>query len=396
MYRVLYVFGGEKASGAEIVIDRLMQYNCKEVCPHLFVAPGQFAEKVIKINNYPVTTSGLLKKLNRSNTSIFKFILQAIRSYIFLSVKVLVYINRNKIDIVHANTVVPASYIVPALLLSKIFYPKVKWVWSDHDLNYFSKKDNFFASSNARLYDQTLAVSEAVKKKYWGNQAYSKVHVLYNGLDCDQFKLNLLARNNFRSKYSIDEDTVLLGIAGNLTVRKGQLSLLQTLNATSIDKKVYLLIAGSIPQEDQVYANEVINLTKQEKSVATYVGPIEDMVAFYSGCDIIISNSNIAGSEPLGTTIYEAMACEKLVIAANTGGTSEIIDHNVNGFLFEAEEYKDLKARLELCVKNFNELSELKVMARNKVLTKFNIVAMANSYNDILNANVDSSLKRVN
>jgi hypothetical protein len=49
---VLYVFGGEKAQGAEVVIERLMFQNLDNVEPHLFISPGSFADELVRSENH--------------------------------------------------------------------------------------------------------------------------------------------------------------------------------------------------------------------------------------------------------------------------------------------------------------------------------------------------------
>ncbi|WCT14916.1 glycosyltransferase family 4 protein [Mucilaginibacter jinjuensis] len=385
MQKVLYVFGGEKASGAEIVLDRLMRYN-KQVEPHLFISPGDYADRLINEHPYIITPSQYLKKLNRVNAGSFAFMWMALRNYLFLSAKVLRYIKKHQINIVHANTVVPASYLIPALIWSKVFSGKTKWIWSDHDINFFSKLDHVFASTNLKWYDTTLTVSNAVKNKYKDKKDQSKASVLYNGLDVDHFKPDHSIRNHFRNEHEIDPEILVFGIAGNLSVRKGQLELLESIIRIRGKKNnVYLLIAGGLTDEDRDYSDQIISLVSLHPHTAKYLGQVKDMLSFYNGCDVIVNNSNIAGSEPLGTTIYEAMACEKIVLASDTGGSKEIIDHLKNGRVFKAEDEGALDTAIQYCIDDRGNLDQLKVSAREKVIDVFNIISMADNYNGVLN-----------
>lgn len=386
MRKILYVFGGEKASGAEIVIDRLMRNN-KEVEPHLLVSPGAFATKLMQEQPYVIVTSDYLKKLNRNGVSKWRFLSKAIINYLFISFKVLSYIRKNKIDVVHANTIVPASYLIPALIISKALFPKVLWLWSDHDISYFSKKDNIFANLNLRFYTATLVVSKAVKNKYLQTSNFNKVHVLYNGLDTAQFKPDEVSRNAFRTKFSINEREIVFGIAGILSLRKGQLTLMEAIiTAARIHKNIRLLIAGNEIEEELAYAAQVKELIAANKEVVVYIGSFSNMPAFYNGCDVIVSNSNKNGSEPLGTTIYEAMACEKVVISSNTGGSPEIVNDLNNGLLFEVENYDQLSTLINYCIDNIKDLTKLRDNARITVVEKFNIKNMVADYNQLLDA----------
>jgi len=53
---------------------------------------------------------------------------------------------------------------------------------------------------------------------------------------------------------------------------------------------------------------------------------------WYSSCDIFVMPS---GTETLGFVTLEAMACGAPICAYNAGGTTEIIEHNYNGLLFD-------------------------------------------------------------
>jgi hypothetical protein len=92
MKKVLYVFGGEKASGAEIVIQRLIDYNRTHVEPHLFIAPGRFADELLASHKtYPIIVINRLGKLNRSSTSASHFFIDALKNYFQLSISAIGY-----------------------------------------------------------------------------------------------------------------------------------------------------------------------------------------------------------------------------------------------------------------------------------------------------------------
>ena len=91
-------------------------------------------------------------------------------------------------------------------------------------------------------------------------------------------------------------------------------------------------------------------------------------------------------SESLGTTIYEAMAFEKIVVASDTGGTPEIITDLVDGFLFPAEQQFELLAKLDDIISNYPVYGNIKKRAREKVNQQFNILKMKADYNQILNS----------
>jgi glycosyltransferase involved in cell wall biosynthesis len=379
---ILYVFGGEKAQGAEIVIERLMCYNEANVTAHLFIAPGNFAYNIL--NNakpYRVNIIDYLKKLNRSDGNSLKYYSRAFKNYISLPFKIYKYIKANNIDVIHANTIVSASYIVPLVIYSKLFLRSKKWLWSDHDISYYSGLDHYLSKICVRLYDYTLVVSNAVKQKYKSNK---KIKILYNGLDYEAFKPDWEARNSFRKKLDIGNDIVIIGMPAVVHPRKGQLELISVFNAMCEKfDNIRLFFAGGYEGATPGYSEQVkAAIYSNEKII--HIGYVNSMSEYYNGCDIIVNNSDLVGSEPLGTSIYEAMACEKIVIASLTGGTPEIITDKKDGFLFEPENQDDLADKLTYAIEHRNNLTALKQAARDKVKAKFSIGNMIEEYNKLL------------
>ena len=382
MPEILFVFGGEQASGAEIVIERMIDAD-ETIQPHLFVSPGKFCDRIKQKQRYRVQPYAYLKKLNRGTTSGAKFIMKAAGNMLGVSKAVLKYIRKEGITIVHANTVVPAFYLVPAVLWTKLFNRRITWVWSDHDLKYFSAVDTLFSKTCARFFHKTLVVSEAVKKKY-ASSLQQKIAVLYNGIDTGAYRPDEQLRAGFRSSYAIDENTIVLGMPASITPRKGQASLLTAFaSLPPAQTGVKLLLAGNKDGNHPAYVEEVL-AGLETTSGAAYIGPVSDMVSFYNGCDVVINNTTAREGEPLGTTIYEAMAYEKIVLASATGGTPEIITDREDGFIFPADERKALQDCLEYIIAGIDKCRDIRKKAREKVLQKFKIETMVAAYHTIL------------
>jgi len=380
--KILYVFGGEFASGGEFVIERLINNN-DEVEPSLFISPGVYCNRLKEKYDFDIVELPALKKLNRAQTNIFFFILKALFNYFTVSLKVLSYILKNKISIVHANTLGPAAYLIPAILFSRFFRFRNLWLWSDHDLTHHSKLDYKLINYCSTIYDATLTVSNAVKNKY--DIDNKNIKVLYNGLDIDYFQKNGLNRQSFRNDNDVNEDQLVIGIAGFIGPRKGQLQLIDAVDDLSHSfPKLILIITGRPLNADDMYYKVFLEKVGKSPNIF-YLGGTDDMVSFYNGCDIIVNNSSIDGSEPLGTTIYEAMACEKIAVAARVGGTTEIIDNHINGFIFEAEDMSNFKEIITEIILGKYNLSIIAQNARKKVIDKFNVKVMSASYNRILN-----------
>jgi glycosyltransferase involved in cell wall biosynthesis len=80
--------------------------------------------------------------------------------------------------------------------------------------------------------------------------------------------------------------------------------------------------------------------------------------------------------EPFGRVAIEAFSAKKPVIAANHGGLAEIVDHKINGFLFEANNVDDLVKILEEVMTQdrdeYNELSDNAYLKFEKCFSLYN------------------------
>src|SRR5262249_39499358 len=73
---------------------------------------------------------------------------------------------------------------------------------------------------------------------------------------------------------------------------------------------------------------------------ALFAGKYKNMREVYLDLDIVLTTP--VEPEPLGTTIYEAMAMGNPVIASQLGGSAEILNHGRPSFLVPAVESREL------------------------------------------------------
>ena len=381
MKKILFVFGGEKASGAEFVIERLIRNLSDQEC-YLLMAPGKYADRLKKENNsYELIINKNLKKLYVENSNKLSVVFNLMKNMFNLNLFVLRFISKQRIDLIHCNTLVPSIYLTPAVLLTKIFKPKLKWVWSDHDLDYAGSKTMMkIAPLMVRIFDKTLVVSSAVLNKFAEN-LHSKIAVMYNGLDLDEIRIDLDKKDQFRQNNSIPKDALVFGIMGQIVPRKGILNLIKAFNkAFDHPSNVYLVIAGGPLHEDDYYFIECLKTADSNKNIV-FTGFLTDISAFYNGIDFLVNNSSKEGSEPLGTTILEGMAYQKTVLVSKVGGSEEIVNHESVGLVYQSDSdselYKTLKNAAGL---NFEQKQKIGEAARSRILNQFEIQKMKENY----------------
>ena len=384
--KILYVFCSQNYSGAEIVVKRLISANINEAAALALCPPGEFAQS-LKEAAIPVIEENALLSLQRRNKqeSKWKILFILLVKFLKINATLLRACIKHNLSFIHTNNLAASIYSLPSLFLCKLFKRNIRWLWSNHDLNYPShQSDRLLAKVCHRYYHCTLAVSQAVAKTYPNYQ--EKIQVLYNGINTEEFCFNSDARQDFRSKYDFSEQETLIGIVGQISEGKGQHLLIEAFQELIPSfPQARLLLIGNFSPEENDYKTKILN---QISSLPAYnyifLGKQSNMPWVYSGLDIVINATTSQRSEPLGTTIYEAMACERIVIASDTGGTPEIIEDEKDGFLFAADSVIELKSKLLNALIKNKDLNLIRKNAREKVLEKFNITKITDHYNAIL------------
>ncbi|WP_116790689.1 glycosyltransferase family 4 protein [Flavobacterium psychrotrophum] len=381
---ILYVFGGEKSSGAEYVIENLIRHNTS-VNSHLVMSPGRFYDKLsAETLPYKLAANDNLKKLNTQNSGKIKTLLLFIKSVMAINSYVYKYIKKNNITIVHTNTIVPTTYLLPVAIYSKLFWKKVKFIWSDHDITYVHGILGRLLSFIYKIYDRTIVVSNAVAKKYHDK---TKLNILYNGLDPNKIIVNELSRSTFREKHNIPNNVLAFSIIGQIVDRKGVNGLIDTFRQVyPPESGVWLIIAGMPIDADSPYYAAFLQKIEDVSNIK-YIGFCDNIDQFYNGADIVINNSTHTGQEPLGTTIIEGLGYSRIVMATNVGGSSEMIENSVNGFLYEdsPEALKSTLVMVKDIIENRkDEFDLMRKHARSTFIKKFELSKMSANYNTIV------------
>ena len=110
-----------------------------------------------------------------------------------------------------------------------------------------------------------------------------------------------------------------------------------------------------------------------------YIGKLNDdasLAIVYSAADLTVTPST---QEAFGMTASESMACGTPVVAFNSTGPMDVIDHGVNGYLANPGDIQDLANGL-LWVINHESYGRIAKQARDKCIEKFELKHVANQY----------------
>jgi glycosyltransferase involved in cell wall biosynthesis len=179
--------------------------------------------------------------------------------------------------------------------------------------------------------------SKSIQKELFPNQKSNQVKTIYRYID--------ISEKNTQSQGSIDSYYHIPGayrlfLPGRLIEAKGQEDAVRAVFDLINTHKcsVELVLAGYTTSDYQSYIEGII----QNEGVNSYIHIIpflEDIIPIFNSVDIILVCSRM---EAFGRVILEAMLMNKVVVATNTGGTTEMIVDRENGLLFSPGDHEKL------------------------------------------------------
>lgn len=244
-----------------------------------------------------------------------------------------------EINLIYSNS----SVISLGAMLA--FRMKKKHVWRLRefgDLDYGLSFD--WGKNLSRLFikkaDLQICVSQAVNKHFFRSKIPSSCHVVYNGV-ANIATMKKVQREKVVPKWNKKKFT--FAIVGLLHPSKGQETAIKALNLLKESQpQIRLILAGDGDNrlEDLVSELDLVGHVQ-------FLGYVEDPFVVYQGCDAVLMCSR---NEAMGRVTVEAMASGKPVIGFNSAGTAELIDHGVNGLLYNGDEHE-----LARCMQNLAE-----------------------------------------
>ena len=235
-------------------------------------------------------------------------------------------IREEKIDLIHLNTLTPfCKYGGIAGFLSKI---PIVWVVRENPLISRSRRLRFWLKM---LSSKIIFVDRDTRTQLLGSERGERASVIYNGVDTRVFRP--FGSNVFSNMFDIDRDTLLVGYIGQITERKGVEYLIQALPLIRRHTANFkLLIIGGHRAEDEKYVSLIKGMVKElllEDDVY-FTGVVQEMSPAINNLDIIVLPSL---DERCSRVLLESLACGKPAVATRVGGTPEIIEDGLNGFL---------------------------------------------------------------
>jgi glycosyltransferase involved in cell wall biosynthesis len=231
-----------------------------------------------------------------------------------------------------------------------------------------------------------IVVSNAVKKslvEYIGIRG-SKIKVIYNGID-DILHDKALNREKARAQLGLNPDDFVIGCIGRLVDMKGHSYLLDAIGSVRTRHPgCKCLIIGDGPGYNDIL-RQVSKLGLED--AVLMLGMRSDIPDLLSALDLVVSPSILKEGLPLALIEGAAMALP--LVATNIGGSSEVVQDRINGFIVEPRDAGALADRIGYLIEHADDRCSMGKRSREIWQTRFRkdemIRKIEQIYRDALN-----------
>lgn len=201
------------------------------------------------------------------------------------------------------------------------------------------------------LASKNLMIADCIGAKYpgWQRRLWADRMVLNrNGIDTARIASEAAAGAGLlRASLGLGPDTVVIGLIGSITPRKGQDVALQAMKKVLMQvPQVHLAMIGAPPPESAEFHSSLVEMAVPQ---VHWLGHRADVARLLGGLDILISPSRHEG---LGRVNIEAMAAGVPVIGTTGTGIAEVVRDGETGFLVPAGDAEALASRIIALVRD--------------------------------------------
>lgn len=258
-----------------------------------------------------------------------------------------------------------ASMISP-LILKTLGY---KILISRRDMGYWYTRMNLLLLRvNALFVDCVIANSEAVKKITMSKEGYNSDHVvvIYNGYQ-ESHRPAVAGNMAKENSADFDDGEIRVALVANIRPIKRISDAIRAIKIVhDSNSEVVLYVVGDGDQSQLAELSEALGIV----SAVRFLGPRADILQllplFHMG--VLCSES-----EGFSNTLIEYMQSELPVICSNVGGNPEVVEHGVNGFLYEAGDIQVLAEHIRELVKDDALRKRMGMAGMKKVKEKYSL-----------------------
>lgn len=277
-------------------------------------------------------------------------------------------------DIIHINALTSYPIAQAAVKCGKPFVWHIREMLEEGlNSSFWNEKEAYDLMNKASFF---IAVSKCVEQKYKTVVGSDRIRCIYNGVDKNlYYKPDHIVMN---------KNVITITMAGRINESKGQLACLQELiPVLQTNPNVVLQFAG---EGNEAYVAKLKEIRDQAglQGQVKFPGFVKKMDLLWEETDIAIVQSRF---EAFGRVTVEAKMAGVLVVGYNSGGTTELIEDKIDGFLF-GNGYKTLREVVEGILNDKGTASLIAQCGRERVKDVFtsenNAREIARLYSEVL------------
>lgn len=341
--RILYVSTDFNRSGAALAMIELAD-NMRKLDNDVFLLFPGYGEAVEEARKRGLNCSIIrsyewvkpIRRKEHLNEKI-KWFLKHVYNIIAIQ-QISYYLKSNKIDLVHINTL--WGYVGAVAAKKR----KIPFVWHMREMleqQGIKIRWQRYGVSLVNSAEALIAISSIVKDNYASQFDSSKIELIYDGVDVDKFLCE--------EKKLFNNQPPEMMVAGGVRQHKRQKDVIEALKIL-VDKKI--LVHLSIVGDDKTeYAESLKKYVKENdlEEYISFVGETSEIQKYWRRADIGITASE---HEAFGRVTVESMLSGCITITSDSGAGKEIIDDNINGYIYSLGNSNELATVINNVVMN--------------------------------------------
>lgn len=247
-----------------------------------------------------------------------------------LATKMLEVFESASLDLLHVHYAIPHS--VSALLARSMAAPRrLPFITTLHgtDITLVGSNRSYLPITKFSIEqsDGVTAISKYLKRRT--NEEFDiarPIEVIPNFVNCDLYCRTTESTN--RPQWALNGEPILMHLS-NFRPVKRVTDAVEIFALVRAKMPAKLVLIGDGPERGA--AEFLVRKKRLQKDVA-FLGKQNKVYEILAASDLFLLPSEM---ESFGLAALEAMACEVPVIATNTGGLPEVVEHGVDGYLVE-------------------------------------------------------------
>src|SRR5712671_2073964 len=234
----------------------------------------------------------------------------------------------------------------------------------------FHLKGNSFSRWKSRQVDCFIAASEAIRQMLVADGVPAdRTLTVHEGIDVE----HVLAAPpvNVHETFFLPHQAPIVGNVGALVPHKGHRHLIEAAHLVVQqlpDTRFVILGEGELRE----HLEHLVREHHLEKHVLL-PGFRVDVLGCIKGFDLFVMSSVTEG---LGTSLLDAMACAKAIVASRAGGIPEVVEDEVNGLLVEPRQHEAMAAAIKGLLNEQTTRDQMGAAGFDRVRRQFTVERM--------------------